>query len=198
MLDAIRLEVACIAENQQVRPRVHGNGFVQLDLDPRRRLHIFGDPEIPSQDVPSPIHDHTFGFTSYILKGSLTNLQIGFAELDEGHEWATHMEHMAQVRDREDTILVPTGRSGRAYLERAEGFCAGECYHFRSRLFHETITHGPTVTVIEKDGPTLSQGGPSPRVLVPIGYEPDNSFNRYAVPEEDLWRIIWRNLGEVK
>lgn len=48
------------------RPRVHGNGFIQLDVTPRTRLH-FWSPEIPRQKVATPIHDHVFGFVSYVI-----------------------------------------------------------------------------------------------------------------------------------
>jgi len=56
------------------RPRVHGNGFVQLDLTERSRLHIWGDPRIPKQKVATPIHDHVFGFESTIIVGRVISL----------------------------------------------------------------------------------------------------------------------------
>ena len=72
----IREEIG-IARTADRRPRVHGNGFIQLDLTDRRRLHVWGDHRIPRQSVPSTIHDHTFSFKSTIILGQLVHREIG-------------------------------------------------------------------------------------------------------------------------
>lgn len=62
---------------------------------------------------------------------------------------------------------------------------------------HETVPEeGCAVSLIEKDGPTLSQGGPSTHIFVPIGVKPDNGFNRYSMSQADLWRIVLAVLSE--
>jgi hypothetical protein len=38
-------------------PRVHGNGFIQLDLPDGKRLHVW-DEDIPRQKVNTSMHDH--------------------------------------------------------------------------------------------------------------------------------------------
>lgn len=40
-------------------PRIHGNGFLQIDLDPLRRMHVW-DHRWPRQIRDSSIHDHAF------------------------------------------------------------------------------------------------------------------------------------------
>jgi len=63
--------------------------------------------------------------------------------------------------------------------------------------FHETLTDGPSATIIEKFGPTQAQGGKTlPRVLVPRNSLPDNDFCRYDASEDLLWDIINRTMGK--
>lgn len=173
------------------RPRVHGNGFIQLDLTERSRLHIWGDPRIPRQGVATPIHDHVFGFKSTILVGRLINVVYQFIPREHGDFRA----HVAQTRKGKDTILVPTDQSGVLephYVEMVNWNSAVRVYHMRPYVFHETLApDGPTATIIIKDGPTLVQGAPTPpRVLVPVDVQPDNDFDRFAANEDLLWRII--------
>ena len=54
--------------------RVHGNGFLQLDLPDDCRLHIFAHPALPSQRQSTHIHDRRFGFGSKVLRGRLVNV----------------------------------------------------------------------------------------------------------------------------
>ena len=50
-----------------ISPRVHGNGFIQVDLTHDTRLHVWGDKRIPRQNTYTPIHDHVFGFKSHLV-----------------------------------------------------------------------------------------------------------------------------------
>lgn len=168
------------------RPRVHGNGFIQLDLSPSKRLHVWGDSRIPRQAVPSPIHDHTFSFTSRIISGKLIHRTIAITPDRDG----AYRLYKAEVRHGEDTRLVLQPLRQMAVIVDERLLRAGDSYAFKAGLFHETIAPWPCVTVIEKDGPSLAQGGPAPRVLVPEGLTPDNDFDRYATPPELLWQII--------
>jgi hypothetical protein len=182
-------------QNRGIKPRVHGNGFVQLDLSQQVRLHVWGDPTIPKQSVDTPIHDHMFSFRSYVLMGKLLNRQFMWMTsrdvYDQVH--ATHMVHRAQVREKEDTVLGPTGETGRLVMESEH--VVTESYTMTPFAIHESVPMGVAVTVIVKDGKTLAQGGCSPRVFVPIGVNPDNDFNRYAFEDKVIWDLIFRIAG---
>lgn len=173
-------------------PRVHGNGFIQLDLwSPRVRLHVWG-PGIPRQSVPTPIHDHTFGFQSFTIRGCLLNVR--YSVMPSGVGFESHHVYRARIRAGEDTVLVRD--RGRGYLlmpEEALVVRAGCGYSEKPGDIHQSIADCRTATVILKDNLTLAQGGASPRVFVPVGTEPDNSFRRDAFPASLLWNII----GEV-
>lgn len=180
------------AHNAGARPRVHGNGFVQLDLTDRRRLHVWGDPRIPRQVTPSQIHDHTFSFTSQIIIGQLVHRVI-FVNRDPGGGYDLHK---AVVRQGEDTQLVKEPGRFSATIVTEHLAVDGSKYSFQAGQFHETVAPWLCVTVITKDGPTLAQGGPSPRVLVPAGLEPDNTFDRYQTPPDALWDIILQSFKD--
>ena len=66
------------------KPRVHPNGFIQLDLNDAgtRRLHVWRD-DIPRQEQASPIHDHIFDMMSTIIKGRLVNVDYELVPGDD-------------------------------------------------------------------------------------------------------------------
>lgn len=182
-------------------PRVHGNGFLQLDLSDSARLHIWGHAAIPRQTTPTPIHDHRFAFSSLILKGSMTNCLYEAIYRPRGVEdnaiKPTHLEHTAMVRDRQDTILVSTDRYFALDAKQATTYLPGDSYSMKVGEVHESITSQPTITIILKHGPSLTQGGSSPSVFVPLDTEPDNTFHRYSMDHELLWAIIFDEVSEV-
>lgn len=167
-------------------PRVHGNGFIQFDLSPEVRLHIWGHPAIPRQAVPTPIHDHMFGFSSLILRGQLTNARY---ELEDGP--ATHALYRAVNRDREDTVLQPNGQTFRLRPAIITTYRMGETYAMEPGAIHESIATMPTATVVLKRG-RLTTG--TPAIYVPLNLTPDNVFHRY-IDEDYLWSIIRSVMG---
>lgn len=184
-VNGLRYEID-FARKQGNRPRVHGNGFVQLDLTERRRLHVWGDPRIPRQTVPSTIHDHTFSFHSQVYVGQMVHREVGlYPDSDGGYEM-----YYAVTNHGEDTRLVKTPTLYNVLIQREYLLKAGDRYKFAARKFHETVAPWLCVTVIDKDGPSLSQGGGNPNVLVPRGLEPDNTFDRYQTNPDLLWQVI--------
>lgn len=185
------MEIPTIKELRDLggKPRVHGNGFIQLDLDERRRLHVWGDPRIPRQKVNTPIHDHVFGFRSWVLRGRIINIQYHLTWKDGGYRlWE------ARAAKGEDTKLVRMERRGLCEMLpwTTRAIPAGESYAIRPFVFHEAIATELTVTIIDKDAPTLVQNssGNRPRVAILEGQEPDNNFDRGSFNTATLWRII--------
>jgi len=177
-----------------VRPRVHGNGFIQYDIDDRIRLHVWGDPRIPKQKVATPIHDHGFGFTSRVLKGSMTNTLYKFSPHVHGD---FRVYRAVSTPEGEDSSrLEPTGIIGKIRAFSTDIILAGGEYRMEPFVYHESKVEGPTATMIFKDGPTMAQGGSTPRVLVGVNQKPDNEFSRYDADEELLWQIIEDVIGQ--
>lgn len=177
-----------------IRPRVHGNGFIQVDLTETTRLHVWGDKRIPRQNVYTPIHDHVFGFKSTLIVGRLINITYSAHRAKYGD----YRVFEPNMREGEDTILVPTRgrmRIAPTQADLIEQNTSNKTYEIDPFIFHETFVTEPTVTIIEKTGPTQAQGCEvKPRVLVRYDQEPDNEFNRYTADPELLWRIVERVL----
>ncbi len=172
-------------------PRVHGNGFIQLDLTDELRLHVWGVPEIPRQKVASQVHDHVFSFRSMCHVGRMLNVCWNvIPSLGAG----SHRLWQAQpADDGHDTRLVMMNEPP-VFLSHkiTQVILPGKDYHVFAFRYHESVPTEPTVTIIEKDGDTLVQdpGGYRPKVCVPVGVEPDNEFNRDGHDQILLWMII--------
>lgn len=171
-------------------PRVHPNGFIQLDLNDTHRLHVW-HPSLPyRQKTYHPIHDHVFGFTSKIFSGRITNVQY-----DVVADSLNGTHYMAQARSTgpEETILIGAPQPSYYDLRPHDGatFQAGEQYEFPAFQFHEILFNEPSLTIIRKHTITMYEGNPrSPTVMVPRGVCPDNDFCRKDVDTDFLWELI--------
>lgn len=169
------------------KPRVHGNGFLQLDLNDAgtKRLHIFSD-DLPCQEVATPIHDHVFDMRSEVIYGTLIHEELATWDAAVG----THRIYRAQQeKGTQNTILVPD--KGTVYLQVEQKLIlgTGSIYTFRAWHLHQTEHKGFTATLMEKyNNPPKGYG--RPRVLVPIGQKPDNDFHRDGFDEEFLWSFV--------
>jgi hypothetical protein len=174
------------------KPRIHGNGFIQLDFSPSVRLHVWG-PHIPRQKVDTPVHNHRFSFTSLVLRGSMINRRYEFGPPLRRPDYPpmqTHRIYIARARNLEDTVLQRTEATVALVRGNDTVIPMGHSYSMQAGEVHESIVYDSTVTVIMKDGPSLAQQGPTPTVYVPLDIEPDNSFDRYSIPENRLWAMI--------
>lgn len=101
-------------------PRVHGNGFIQLDLDETMRLNVWGHPEIPHQSQTSKIHDHRFSFISHVIIGALTNIEYRINYDQTAFRSAPFDIYRPVPRQGQDTELVNTGVTVRLYVIEAD------------------------------------------------------------------------------
>lgn len=171
-------------------PRVHGNGFIQLDIDETRRLNFWGHPAIPCQKVPTPLHDHTFDFVSTVIKGRLVNVVYDLVYTGDIKPFKVYV---VKTRDGEDTKLEPLNVNRcRPEARYAEMVMAGQKYWMKAFNIHEIFTPETTITLMDKSIPTIGDKNRDrvPRILIPVGKEPDNEFNRYDTPIDILWDII--------
>lgn len=178
-------------------PRVHGNGFIQADLTPDTRLHVWGHPEIPRQKVSSPIHDHIFGFKSTVLLGRMVNVMwVPIRCTRQPLDAAFHMcEAQVPLPGSHDSKLAKMKHrhTWRIAHARTQSIMCGQTYRILAHEFHETFTPEPAITIIRKDGLTLKDDPSSkwkPRVMIPVDKEPDNEFDRHAFDRDFLLRII--------
>ena len=168
-------------------PRVHGNGFVQLDIpgSNTHRLHIWPEKKLDTQKVYTGIHNHKFSFKSKVLLGKLVHLQYEDLVRDNFNgEWNIYT---TVPRDREDKGLV-LATSDLFKLVNPQKFemSAGSEYEFKAGKFHDSYGVGLTATLMNKGDVEDIQV----IVTCPKDKEPDNDFNRYQFEEKILWDII--------
>jgi len=150
---------------------VHPNGFFKYSFEDKKELHVWAS-DIPRQKVPTPIHDHRFGFVSRVLEGTLVNIIYDIMVCTNGLYYLADVV----VRGGEDTILVVNSES--KYIISSvhhDLYVAGDTYGMEPKIFHESRPHGFVVTEFVK---TFQDESYTPRVLVPIGFTPDNTFIR--------------------
>ncbi len=166
-------------------PRIHPNGFIQLDLEKNLRLHVWPTERLIAPAVDLPLHDHTFGFNSFVVKGSLGNIIYDIERSDAG---AYHLYHVMPY--------AATGTS--SPLQKQEGaydirktnefwIDAGHAYHMDPFIFHETAIKEPSVTVIRIIPFDTSRPA---RVLCPATETPGPAFKRDAIAPDILWEYI--------
>ncbi len=171
-------------------PRVHPNGFIQLDLDERRRLHVYHPALEVHQKTYHPIHDHIFSFVSMIYSGRLIN--VAYDAVSDKLR-GTHVVWQARSIGGEESVLERReDLIWRRLVPRVlQVFQPGEGYEFPAKLLHEVAFTVPTMTIIHKSAKTAAQGNKLvPVIMVPVGVEPDNDFRREDHDVEDLWRLI--------
>lgn len=178
------------------RPRVHPNGFIQLDLDSlhgeKRRLHVW--PETPLHHGRHPIHNHSFDLHSEVLCGSLTNLTYLFVPDDTRVTTVLHRAARVPGTANEST-LEPLSFGARGFLKFWLGGTTnpGSSYFLLKESLHDSIPHGLTATVMTMVDVASEYG---PIVAVPAGVEPDNEFRRDSYNPSILWTYIEKALSK--
>lgn len=210
--DALRLTAE--ARGRGAQPRVHPNGFIQLDLAAPEaegwhegkqkghsgaglRLHVWNPPdtELPHQDTVNEVHDHVFDMRSTVVRGVLVQQLYEFVVCGINVEtWVPlprdHEIYKAVYDKKSSSRLEPTGIEGHlrgmvSYPISAD--MRHPSYMQAAFTLHDSLAHGCVVTVMEK----LRIHDGTPTVVCPIGQPPDNDFDRAtAAPQELLWSAI--------
>lgn len=175
------------------RPRVHGNGFLQLDLtpdvyggQPGKRLHIWHS-DLPRQATKSSIHDHVFDMESVILCGKLTHVEFTADTTPEGEYSVYYAEAQPETNN---TILATHGHRVDLRVTGTEIYFPWTSYTFPAFELHDSFGDDYTATIITKTARVQSVGTGLPRVLVPYGEDPDNEFDREGFDPETLWPFV--------
>ena len=162
-----------------VQPWLHDSGFLQVDLEPNHKLNVW------SKDLPSTryantlIHDHHFGFTSFVLMGELVNttLQLKARANDRG-AYYLYSRDLVKVNDTAYDLSVVS-------LEKIN---PGSLYSFPPAVFHETHGFGLTATYIVKT--SLLDTNHVSKVACLRDEEPDSFFDREQHSREDLMPVL--------
>ena len=145
---------------------------------------------MPRQAVNSSIHDHVFSINSTVICGTLVHKEFTAIEV-EGFEASGDgfkVYQAEQVEGSNNTVLKWNGTFLRLQTFKTLHLGPGETYTFPAYEFHDTDHIGLTATIMEKIDAPVDYG--RPRVLVPVGQEPDNEFNREGFDPDILWPFV--------
>lgn len=189
-------------------PRVHGNGFIQLDLPDGSRLNFWGHPNIPRQKVKTDIHDHVFSFSSELLWGTITHFQFAVAtpnmstNSEEFLNWGLDPDfevYHPEARHGEDTRLIKSGRQVQIMNVHNQVLStvlhsyrdSPKNYYLEAGRLHRVVPREESITHLRKvKSPFDNQVPDKATVLIKTGEEPDNEFDRHGFDECMLWDII--------
>ena len=162
-----------------------------------QRLHIW-DPSLVKPGIVGfgDCHDHRFSFTSQVLCGCVENVI-----------WT--VTHCAQEDATHDVYEVENARAAHARTGSHDGTCrvvdycfferkerrvahAGSWYEFPRGAFHQTRTHGLTVTLVTKYD---QRDDVRARILCPKG-EP--LVHAFGDTEPPIAAIVWRAQEELR
>jgi hypothetical protein len=173
--------------------RVHGNGFIQLDIG-EKRLHVWPEKKLLTQKVYTGIHNHKFSLESEILIGCLKHIQYTVSENNIDGEYQLYN---AVPREGQDTemVLFNAGKKYDFINPQTFEMQKGSKYDFPHSLFHESIGIGLTATLLTK---TLSLKHLPALIACKVGKNPDNEFNRYQIDSELLWVLVEEVFNVIK
>lgn len=195
--EAILLINLALGAGKQLR--LHQNGFIQLDLlADNFRLHIWS-PNMPkAQDPRTPIHNHTFDFSSQVLVGELVHQE---------YEWIPERSRIGEIVDQDIICelftgagdyehLVPTGVMGTYHEGERLVIQPGYTYAFQHGKYHDSWADKLTATIMHK---TAVHQIAMATVVVPLAEGgPDNDFRRDQYPQETLMPFVARVIGSLQ
>lgn len=178
---------------------LHGLGFIQVKLEGNQRLHVW-HPDLPRRTCfeYSSIHDHRFGFSSTVLKG--TQLNDIYAVYEPGvNNVPEHLPptHVAYLHEGERSKFgnrpwIPREHLWVAHVS-TELVNAGETYHMLPHVFHATRPGGDgKVATLMTKTKELDTGA---RSLCAIEVAPDADFDRKQLSPYVMWGYVRDVLG---
>jgi len=167
-------------------PRFHGNGFIQLQIAPDTRIHLWHAdfPMMPNQNAY--IHDHVWPLWSRVLLGRLTNrtyrLCSGIAAQGKGVD--AYYVGNDGPQDTPYDLDAPIFKTGEQRLYE------GSAYYLPRFALHSShrMDQNPVMTIMRKG---VVEGNAKATIICPNGEKPYDAFQPETVfPEESLWGCL--------
>lgn len=189
--------------NKERKPRFHGNGFIQLYITNRTRLHIWTPELEPIRDHNATIHTHRYDMESTVLEGVLKHTTF---DVIDAHPRALPTCQIVNLTGASEVRSAPGEFDPATYRHNVRHeywFTAGSRYTFKEGLFHDSENghDGLTATVFTKvgeDAPDFAkilmvgehvQRGAISTTVFPS--QPTHAFDPATQPpQEKMWDII--------
>lgn len=158
-----------------------GLGFIQIKIDDVHRVHVYTD-KLPMTQTEEEIHNHRYGFTSLILKGTLQQWTYEVTPFETGDYFIT--KETCNPRNKKEFPKTNCD----VEVSQFQIFSAGSAYHVRSNVFHRVMSKDAITLLIrepyEKDEADVIY----PKVLTPVC-----PFS-IKVEKDELWKIVEESL----
>ena len=177
---------------------VHGNGFVQISLGgtPETRIHIWA-PRLAeiTQNVNTQWHNHRFGFVSTVLRGRMKNQLMEFNMVGRHpspfngptyHRWEAKGDRLPSG----NRPLVRKPWNYRMEPSAEHVVEAGQSYHMSPIAYHRTVPMTPYVTTLMTKCQVIPIEEFTASVMCKHGQEPDQDFDRFQIPWDELRQMI--------
>lgn len=161
-----------------VRPRWHGNGFVQLPLNETQRMHVWGLDTQPRPTNNARIHNHTWRMTSHVLWGVLEHRTYNVSKWHPSGEYNLWEIDGHAFRDPVQSDAELTGLYKLA---------TGSVYDFPAGQFHESVAQHALTVITKTKSPTDAD---LPQTLAPYGEEPYDAHGDTMMSDEAMWMAI--------
>lgn len=158
-----------------------GLGFIQIKLNDKERVHVYC-PEVVVTTDEEEIHDHRYGFTSKIIKGSLTNIIYGLDMSKDTH--LISFESCDPNRPVHNTEKIPCG------IKEILAFTVneGSVYSLDKDTLHR-VKADRCITYLIRETPSKDVARvvseKNKKLVCPFSVNKD---------EETLWKLVEREL----
>jgi hypothetical protein len=205
-LEATHLTALLLASWPKLKWRRHGIGLVQAYVcegaDHEVRVHVW-HPRLLREGIRDhgDVHDHRFSFVSTVLVGEITNRIAHVWPQPDNGEWQVNQVAHARINPTgafvaEPMTVVPGPLVATASIVGLDftdqRVRSGESYRMQRGVFHSSITHELTVTVITK----YDQIDAGARVISRRGTAAVEAFNADDMQDPIVQRAILDVLDE--
>jgi hypothetical protein len=203
-------------------PRIHPNGFIQLDLEPVEeswdeskkrghsgaslRLHIWEPPgiDLPRQETINEIHDHVFDMRSTVVKGRLMQSLYKFeipSWLQEGYGLcaAPPVDSKPPTHKKYKAVYDKKSSSRleptgeQGYLLHVQSFWIEAGQSYTQPAFTLHDSVADGLVITLMEKTEIHEGDAT--VICRVGSPPDNTFDRAKAADPALlWDAIERSI----
>ncbi len=165
---------------------LHGLGFIQLKLDGNQRMHVW-HPDLPRRKCyeHSAVHNHRFGFTSRVLKGTQVNQRCDLEVVKPGTGRFLLISHNGPRSDKGGRESYPVADVN-VHMRDVERYSPGDEYSMPALEYHHTPRRGVVVTVLRKHDELAIHANSVCSRGVDFHYD----FDRFQLSPDRLFEIV--------
>lgn len=186
---------ALVDDAVQCAPQLHPLGFLclrwNLDQAHSVRVHIWDKSFDWTQSPHWPIHDHTFGFRSVVLRGAIQNKTYKEVSALRAKEWTVFdVDYSA-----DSSLLIPRSNCVRLQVLSSVVQHAGSTYELSPRTLHRSTLRASSAITVLATGAAATQTV-QPRVIGCSALGPI-SYDRRANVQVNVLGIVQRSVDSL-